>query len=235
MKLSNLPKKGCMSYIIVILFIIFSLGVSTIVVASHDQDRRSQSRMRQDRDYLQEMRRNHRQYYPNQGKYRRQLPRRSHSILHRGSRYYYHGGVWYNPYRQGYRVVRPPIGLTVSILPPFYTRVWVGGIPYYYAAGTYYLWEPHNHVYQVVDEPKDEQVVQDNVEGEPLFFYPKKAQSDKQQADDRYACHQWSLDRTGYNPIMPSGNVPIDQYARKRSDYYRAMKACLEGREYTVR
>ena len=28
----------------------------------------------------------------------------------------------------------------VQVLPPFYTTVWFGGLPYYYANDTYYAW-----------------------------------------------------------------------------------------------
>jgi len=40
---------------------------------------------------------------------------------------------------------RPPIGLVVTMLPPFYMTVWIGRVPYYYANDVYYLWDPANN------------------------------------------------------------------------------------------
>ena len=39
---------------------------------------------------------------------------------------------------------------------------------------------------------------------------------------------------TDFDPTKPGGNVPEDQHAAKRAEYQRAMKACLEAREYSV-
>ena len=50
-------------------------------------------------------------------------------------------------------VVRPPAGLLVMSLPPYYTTVWIGGIPYDYANDVYYRWAPEQGGYEVVDPP----------------------------------------------------------------------------------
>jgi hypothetical protein len=42
-------------------------------------------------------------------------------------------------------VTRPPIGLVVIMLPPFYMTVWIGRVPYYYANDVYYPWDPANN------------------------------------------------------------------------------------------
>ena len=55
------------------------------------------------------------------------------------------------PVRDTYVVVRPPVGIIVPVLPPFYTRVWVGPYPYYYANDVYYVRNPQGYV--VVDQP----------------------------------------------------------------------------------
>ena len=36
-----------------------------------------------------------------------------------------------------------------------------------------------------------------------VFAYPKAGQSQQQQAQDRFECHQWAVGQTGYNPQAP--------------------------------
>ncbi len=38
---------------------------------------------------------------------------------------------------------------------------------------------------------------------ENLFVYPKKGQSDAQQKKDRYECHMWAVQQTGFDPTAP--------------------------------
>jgi hypothetical protein len=64
-----------------------------------------------------------------------------------------------------------------------------------------------------------------------LFIYPRQGQSPQQQNNDRYECHYWAVNQTGYDPNFASGNEP----AEKIIDYQRAISACLEARGYTVR
>jgi hypothetical protein len=66
-------------------------------------------------------------------------------------------------------------------------------------------------------------------------MYPRNGQSAEQQASDRYACHRWAVAQTGFDPTQSQGGVPAEQSASKRSDYMRAITACLEGRGYTVK
>ena len=68
-----------------------------------------------------------------------------------------------------------------------------------------------------------------------LFLYPRKGQSEQQQAKDRYECHSWAVSQTGYDPTQPPAGVPATQMSQKRADYQRAMGACLDGRGYTVK
>jgi hypothetical protein len=64
---------------------------------------------------------------------------------------------------------------------------------------------------------------------ERLFVYPAAGQSERQAADDRYECHVWASDRSGYDPTLGRGSrTEID-------DYRRAFVACLEGRDYVVK
>lgn len=68
-----------------------------------------------------------------------------------------------------------------------------------------------------------------------IFAYPKKNQSEEQQADDRYTCHRWGVDKTGYDPTQPPENSSVAELSKKRENYNRAMKTCLEGKDYSVR
>lgn len=62
-----------------------------------------------------------------------------------------------------------------------------------------------------------------------LYVYPAAGQSEAQTADDRYECHVWAADQSGYDPTLG---------ARSRNDaenYTRAFTACMEGRNYVVK
>src|SRR5580658_3064193 len=67
-----------------------------------------------------------------------------------------------------------------------------------------------------------------------LLIYPKNGQSQDQQAADRYACHSWAQGQTGFDPTDPN-SAASPREAAHRSDYRRAMSACLEARGYSVR
>ena len=128
----------------------------------------------------------------------------------------------------------PPIGVAIPVLPPYYTTLWVGGVPYYYANGIYYTWYPSQQAYVVTSPPPESAVSEKPEEPEKLFIYPKNGQSEKQQASDRFQCHEWAMKKTGYDPTRAGGGVPESDYFNKRDDYRRAMKACLEARGYSV-
>ena len=70
---------------------------------------------------------------------------------------------------------------------------------------------------------------------EDMFIYPQSGQSPEQQADDRYECHAWATQQTGFDPTQAGGGVAPEQTVAKGADYRRAMRACLEGRGYSVR
>ena len=186
------------------------------------------------RGYVLDNRYHHNHYYPPPNHVVPVLPPRYHSVPYHGSNYYYHSGVWYRPYGSRYVVVMPPVGLYVPFLPPFYTTIWVGSIPYYYADGVYYMWRPENRTYVVTDPPPASEVREQPAATDQLYIYPQKGQGEKQQATDRYQCHAWSVGQTGFDPTKPGGNVAEAQYPDKRTDYQRAMKACLSARGYSV-
>ncbi|MEO8016863.1 MAG: DUF6515 family protein [Pseudomonadota bacterium] len=179
---------------------------------------------------------NHNRSYPARGYSTYQLPRGYYTSRYRGSPYYFHGGAWYRPYGRRYVVVAPPFGLGLRVLPPFYTTVWFGGSPYYYADDTYYVYRPERREYVVTEPPRGQaEVGADPGGSEEIFVYPKNGQGEEQQSTDRYECHRWAVEKTGFDPTRPSGNVAESAVDSKRADYRRAEGACLEARGYSVK
>ncbi|HYJ42548.1 MAG TPA: DUF6515 family protein [Steroidobacteraceae bacterium] len=178
---------------------------------------------------------NYRYNYPARGYATYALPRGYHTAHYRGSPYYYHGGSWYRPYGPRYVVVAPPFGIGIGVLPPFYTTLWYGGSPYYYADNTYYSYRPERREYVVTEPPRGEPEGGSEPATGEVFVYPKNGQGEEQQANDRYECHRWAVERTGFDPTRPAGNVAETDMTSKRADYRRAEGACLEARGYSVK
>ena len=186
-------------------------------------------------------RHNHGRYYPPVGTVRPGLPEGYRPYYRGRDRFYFSGGVWYAPRGPGFVVVTPPPGLVISALPPYYSTVWFGGIPYYYADNVYYTWQPDQNGYAVADPPNDPN--DPNAAAEPsaapdntqqdLIIYPKNGQSKDQQAADQFECHTWAKGQTGFAPTLPGGGQPGGS-AMSRSNYDRAMSACLQARGYQV-
>ena len=176
----------------------------------------------------------HDRYYPRHGYVAPYVPHGAVVVKHYHRNYWYAGGVWYAPYGPRFTVVAPPVGIYVNVLPPYYTTVWFGGIPYYYANDSYYAWRASARAYQVVEPPVSAQATTASPATEDIFVYPKAGQTPEQVASDRYACHRWAADQTGFDPTRPEGGVPSDQARSSRGEYFRAMTACLEGRGYSV-
>ena len=186
----------------------------------------------------------HNRSYPNRGQSFRALPRDHRVVMHDHSRYYSSHGVWYRHSHGRYFVVAPPIGLFVPFLPLAYTTIWISGMPYYYANETYYTETPGGYV--IVEPPQGEvseappETQQGTEQGtesseNKMFIYPRKGQSEKQQADDRYECHKWAVGQTNYDPTRNQSGMPSDQIMQKRADYQRAMASCLDARGYTAK
>lgn len=142
-------------------------------------------------------------------------------------------------------------GLFFGALPFYYSTLWWDGVPYYYAAGDYYMWNGAVGEYETVQPPPglESQVAAQDSSVTNLFAYPKNGQSAEQQARDRYECHRWAIDQTGFDPTQPGGVAAADstkpgaampaattaEWPAKRQEYVRAQTACLEGRGYSVR
>jgi len=180
---------------------------------------------------------NHNHSYPSRGYVYNSLPRGYASYHYRGSPYYYYGGAWYRPYGPRFVVAAPPIGIGVGFLPPYYTTVWFGGAPYYYADQTYYQWYPQRREYVVTRPPEQPQPdpAAPSTGTEDIFVYPKNGQNESQQSTDRYECHAWAVQQSGFDPTRPGGGVAESDNDARRADYRRAEGACLEGRGYSVK
>jgi hypothetical protein len=178
---------------------------------------------------------NHGRYYPPAGTLRPSLPDGYRPYYRDRERYYFSGGIWYAPRGPGFVVVRPPPGLVISVLPPYYSTVWFGGAPYYYADDVYYTWQPDQNGYAVVDPPENSDAPTpppDSAQSD-LIIYPKNGQTKEQQAADQFECHNWAKGQSGFDPTQPGGGVSDDPDAA-RNNYNRAMSACLQGRGYQV-
>ena len=180
---------------------------------------------------------NHNQYYHPRGYDVVAVPRGAYEVRHGGQSYWYHGGEWYRHGGRGLIVVGAPLGAFVPVLPPLYSTVWWGGVPYYYADDTYYEWNGGLRQYQVVEAPPGIESGGSTVApaSDEVFIYPRNGQSSEQQATDRYECHRFAVSQTGFDNTLAGGGVPADIASSKRADYQRAQAACLEGRGYSVK
>ncbi len=179
----------------------------------------------------------HGRYYPAFGTSVRFLPGGYRPYFFHGSPFYFSAGIWYAPGPGGFVVVRPPLGLVVSVLPPYYSTVWIGGLPYYYADNVYYTYSPAQNGYVVVDPPPGAD--QPTAPPAPaarddLMVYPKNGQTSEQQAADRFECYSWAKGQTGFDPTQPGGGSAPGGGDQSRSNYNRAMSACLQARGYQV-
>ncbi|MBS0394712.1 MAG: hypothetical protein JSR54_08805 [Proteobacteria bacterium] len=166
------------------------------------------------------------------------LPPQARVVAFGGERLWFHDGVWYRPYGRRYVVIAPPFGVVVPVMPAFATLVVIGGVQYYYANDAYYRYFPDRGGYEVVAPPAEAAPsaagATPPVAGD-LFVYPRNGQSADDLAGDRYECHRWAADQTGFDPTRPAGGVEPAAAPAKRADYRRAEQACLEARGYTVR
>ena len=168
----------------------------------------------------------HDHYYPARGAVVSGLPAGSVSVAHNGTNWFFHGGVWFRPYGPRYIVSIPPVGIVVPLLPPDYTALWIGGVPYYYANAVYYSAAP-GQGYVVVAPPTGADVAQPVTSSATpgnvpdIIIYPRNGQSAAQIDADRQDCQRWAATQPGANS---NGNV-----------LQRALAACMDGRGYNVR
>ncbi|MGO9138621.1 MAG: hypothetical protein ACLP9S_04855 [Syntrophales bacterium] len=118
---------------------------------------------------------------------------------------------------------------SAAVLAPYYAPYYYG--PYYYA--------PYYAPPSVVIREQPQVYVQPAPSAQPsterLFVYARQGQSEELQAKDRYECHSWAVSQTHYDPTQPVGGMSQAQLNQIRSNYQRAIGACLDGRGYTTR
>ncbi|MEN0105675.1 MAG: DUF6515 family protein, partial [Pseudomonas sp.] len=152
-------------------------------------------------------------------------------VPHGGIDYYYADGYWYRPYGPSYVVVTPPYGVRVRTLPSYAEQLWIGSALYFIAAGTYYLYQADRQEYVVTSPPP--QVTSSNGwqgNGYDVVAYPARGQSEAQVAQDRYDCHRWAVNQSGFDPSQAT-YAPAQNVA---DIYRRSLGACLAGRGYSV-
>jgi hypothetical protein len=175
-------------------------------------------------------------YHPAIGVSINVLPASPRLVVYGGANYYYAGGAWYRPYGPRFMVIAPPIGIVIPFLPAYYDTRIVSGETYYVSDGTYYHATPTGDGYVVTDAPAGAPAATANpAPADKVFIYPRNGQSQQQQDKDRYECHSWAMEQSGFDPTQANGGVGADQAGAKSADYQRAQTACMDGRGYTVK
>lgn len=152
-------------------------------------------------------------------------------VPYRGQDYFYSDGYWYRPHSNGYVVVRPPYGVRVASLPGYAQEVWVGGALFFLAADSYYQYLSDTGEYVVVNPPGVASgPAPQAAGGYDLIAYPLYGQPSQQQDEDRYQCHRWAVDQSGFDPAAAAYAPPPNV----ADTYRRALGACLSGRGYSV-
>jgi hypothetical protein len=102
----------------------------------------------------------------------------------------------------------------------------------------YYTQQPDQSGYVVVDPPDNSDTPSPPPDSpgaqNDLIIYPKNGQTKEQQAADQFECHNWAKGQTGFDPTQPGGGVAAGSADINRSNYNRAMSACLQARGYQV-
>ena len=165
---------------------------------------------------------------------------------------YYRGVYWPHTY------FRPGYAWYLPVLPIGYATFWWGGYPYYYWNNLYYTWSPGYNGYVVTDPPPvsdysdpttgaqnfdpnavtaepDESAGSAQPYGAPsggggsdVYIYPRNGQTEQQMGQDRYECHAWASNQTGFDPTR-------QQNQGDPQEYRRAMVACLDARGYSAK
>ena len=144
------------------------------------------------------------------------------------SKYHYHNGIYYRAHGKSYVVVAAPLGARVRTLPAGFISFGIGINRYFYVNSTYYLWHEDSQEYVVVEKPAGADEALAETSGNDIFVYPASGQTQEQMERDRYECHRWAADESGFDPTKANQSPAL------KSDYDRAISACLVGRGYTV-
>jgi hypothetical protein len=154
------------------------------------------------------------------------LPARYSRVMIGTSVYYYSDGVYFVGEKGAYVVVVAPIGARVGLLPYGFRSIYLGSRRYFHVNSTYYIYAPATRDYVVVKAPVD---APQGSQTTDMVVYPANGQSDEQIDKDRYECHKWAMNDSGFDPSTQQAD------SLSESDRYnRAIKACLTGRGYTI-
>ncbi len=206
----------------------------------HDRDSHKSNR-RHDRNYHNSFRQYNRGYYGSSRNYygfghrKSYLPAGYLSLTFAGLNYYYNSGSYYQRIGREYAVIRPPLGIGISILPAGYRTIYHGGNRYYRANDIFYSWDKNRRNYIVVNNPNtlalSGPVSTASKTISQQYIYPRQGQNDSQTSRDRYECYLWAVEQTGVEPAQIS-----NQYiSNELENYQRANGACLEARGYSVK
>lgn len=69
---------------------------------------------------------------------------------------------------------------------------------------------------------------------EHLYISPKNGQTQDQIWSDRYTCHNWARNQSGFDPTKPPAGASPSDLSTQREQYRRALRACLESHGYGV-
>jgi hypothetical protein len=127
---------------------------------------------------------------PARGELFSHAPIHSQKLFFRGNNFFFHKGIFYRPFHNGFIVDGPPFGLTLGFLPRGCLSFTVGGFPYFYYCGTYYT--EKNGQYEVVAPPL----------GAVVESLPKGYE----QVDINGQTY-YTLDNVQYKPIMKDGEI----------------------------
>src|SRR5215475_9155522 len=138
---------------------------------------------------------------------------------HHGGYGYWHGGWgwgWHGGWGPwGWYWGGLGLGLYYATLPHYYTTYYWGGVPYYYANYTYYQWDPNMGQYVTVAPPSGVARLRTTptpagaqpAPAQNLIVYPKNGQSQEQTGTDKFECHKWAREQTGFDPTEPGGGA----------------------------
>jgi hypothetical protein len=157
-------------------------------------------------------------YYPGWAWYLPVLPFGYATYWWGGMPYYYWNNLYYtwSPADAGYIVTDPPPASGDNAPPD--------GAPY---DGGAYEQSEQSGTAAPYDQPAPSQYTAPTGGGAQLFLYPRNGQTDAQIQNDRYECHGWAVNQSGYDPTRPGeGNS---------AGYRQAMIACLDARGYSAR
>ncbi|WP_342624138.1 DUF6515 family protein [Pseudomonas alkylphenolica] len=159
-----------------------------------------------------------------------QFPDQYWRVPYRGGDYFYSGGYWYRPQGPRYVVVAPHYGMRVGYLPDYAREVWVADSLYFLVAGTYYQYLQDSNEYVVVNPPVASAEPQPMENDYDVVANPVSGQSPEQADRDRYECHRWAVQQSGFDPAKAT-YAPAIQVT---DSYRQALRACLSGRGYSV-